>query len=235
MTQSEELFARARRLIPGGVNSPVRAFKAVGGTPLFIRKAEGARLWDADGKGYIDYVGSWGPMILGHAWPPVVEAIAEAARARHLLRRALRARGRAGRARGAHGALHREGPLRLLRHRGHDERAPARPRVHRPPEDPEVRRLLPRPRRRPARRGAARASRPSASPARAGVPEGTVADTLVAPYNDLAAVERGDRRARRRPRGGDRRAGGRQHGLRRPARRLPRRPARPARARRARC
>src|SRR5687767_4541318 len=79
MTQSEELFARAQRLIPGGVNSPVRAFKAVGGTPLFIRKAEGARVWDADGRDYIDYVGSWGPMILGHAFPPVVQAVQQAA------------------------------------------------------------------------------------------------------------------------------------------------------------
>ena len=79
MTQSEELFARALQLIPGGVNSPVRAFQAVGGTPLFLRKAEGARVWDADGNSYIDYVGSWGPMILGHAYPPVVEAIRQAA------------------------------------------------------------------------------------------------------------------------------------------------------------
>ncbi len=79
MTQSEELFARAQKLIPGGVNSPVRAFRAVGGTPLFIRKAEGARIWDADGNAYIDYVGSWGPMILGHAHPPIIEAIQRAA------------------------------------------------------------------------------------------------------------------------------------------------------------
>jgi glutamate-1-semialdehyde 2,1-aminomutase len=79
LTQSEELFARAQRSIPGGVNSPVRAFKAVGGTPLFIRKAEGARIWDADGRSYLDYVGSWGPMILGHALPAVVEAVAQAA------------------------------------------------------------------------------------------------------------------------------------------------------------
>jgi glutamate-1-semialdehyde 2,1-aminomutase len=79
MTQSEELLARAQRLIPGGVNSPVRAFKAVGGTPLFIRKAEGARMWDADGRGYIDYMGSWGPLILGHAHPSVIEAITLAA------------------------------------------------------------------------------------------------------------------------------------------------------------
>ncbi len=79
MGQSEELFARALKLIPGGVNSPVRAFKAVGGTPRFIRKAEGSRLWDADGKAYIDYVGSWGPMILGHAYPPIVDAVQKAA------------------------------------------------------------------------------------------------------------------------------------------------------------
>jgi glutamate-1-semialdehyde 2,1-aminomutase len=79
MSQSEELFARAQRLMPGGVSSPVRAFKAVGGTPLFIRKAEGSRVWDADGKAYIDYLGSWGPMILGHAHPGVVEAVQQAA------------------------------------------------------------------------------------------------------------------------------------------------------------
>jgi glutamate-1-semialdehyde 2,1-aminomutase len=79
MSQSEELFERARRLIPGGVNSPVRAFRAVGGTPLFIRRAEGARVWDADGGGYVDYLGSWGPMIHGHAFPPVVEAVRRAA------------------------------------------------------------------------------------------------------------------------------------------------------------
>lgn len=75
MTQSEDLFARAQKVIPGGVNSPVRAFRAVGGTPLFMSRAEGARIVDADGRSYIDYVGSWGPMILGHAHPEVVEAV----------------------------------------------------------------------------------------------------------------------------------------------------------------
>ncbi|MCM2257784.1 MAG: glutamate-1-semialdehyde 2,1-aminomutase [Vicinamibacteria bacterium] len=79
MTRSEELFARAQKVIPGGVNSPVRAFKAVGGTPRFVERAEGCRFRDADGKWYIDYVGSWGPMIHGHAWPPVIEAITKAA------------------------------------------------------------------------------------------------------------------------------------------------------------
>jgi glutamate-1-semialdehyde 2,1-aminomutase len=78
--KSESLFERARRLIPGGVNSPVRAFGSVGGTPRFIAKAKGSRLWDVDGNEYIDAVGSWGPMILGHAHPAVLEAIGQAAR-----------------------------------------------------------------------------------------------------------------------------------------------------------
>ncbi|MDP3605306.1 MAG: aminotransferase class III-fold pyridoxal phosphate-dependent enzyme, partial [Polaromonas sp.] len=72
------LFERARALIPGGVNSPVRAFKAVGGTPRFVQRAQGAWFWDADGKRYIDYIGSWGPMILGHGHPAVVEAVQKA-------------------------------------------------------------------------------------------------------------------------------------------------------------
>src|SRR5436190_11947714 len=71
---NEELFARAEKVIPGGVNSPVRAFRAVGGDPLFIARAEGAHLYDVDGNRYLDYVGSWGPMILGHAEPNVVAA-----------------------------------------------------------------------------------------------------------------------------------------------------------------
>jgi glutamate-1-semialdehyde 2,1-aminomutase len=76
---SEKLFDRAQQFIPGGVNSPARAFKSVGGTPVFIEKAKGSILTDADGKEYIDYVGSWGPMILGHAFPPVIKAVQEAA------------------------------------------------------------------------------------------------------------------------------------------------------------
>lgn len=74
-----ELFDAANQHIPGGVNSPVRAFKGVGGTPVFIQKAKGAYLWDAEGKQYIDYVGSWGPMILGHAHPDIVKAVQLAA------------------------------------------------------------------------------------------------------------------------------------------------------------
>ncbi len=76
--RSRELYRRAVELMPGGVNSPVRAFKSVGGDPLFIREARGSHLLDVDGNDYLDYVGSWGPMILGHAHPQVVEAVREA-------------------------------------------------------------------------------------------------------------------------------------------------------------
>ena len=79
MTRSHDLFTAAQQLIPGGVNSPVRAFRGVGGDPVFVERAEGAYLIDADGKRYIDYVGSWGPMIVGHAQPDVVRAVQEAA------------------------------------------------------------------------------------------------------------------------------------------------------------
>jgi glutamate-1-semialdehyde 2,1-aminomutase len=77
--KNDDLFHRAQQRIPGGVNSPVRAFRAVGGTPLFFERAAGAHLWDADGKRYVDYVGSWGPMVAGHTHPAVVEAVREAA------------------------------------------------------------------------------------------------------------------------------------------------------------
>jgi len=79
MTSNQELFERAQRVIPGGVNSPVRAFRAVGGTPRFIQRGEGAYIYDAEGKRYIDYIGSWGPMILGHGHPAVLEAVQKAA------------------------------------------------------------------------------------------------------------------------------------------------------------
>lgn len=80
MTTNHELFARARQLLPGGVNSPVRAFKSVGGEPFFTARADGAYLWDVEGKRYIDYVGSWGPMIVGHNHPAVREAVERAVR-----------------------------------------------------------------------------------------------------------------------------------------------------------
>ena len=78
-SESHRLLADAVRRLPGGVNSPVRSFRGVGGEPFFVARAEGARLWDVDGRAYIDLVGSWGPLILGHAPPVVVEAVAAAA------------------------------------------------------------------------------------------------------------------------------------------------------------
>ncbi len=77
-SRNQALFERAKKLIPGGVNSPVRAFKAVGGTPRFVQRAKGAYFWDADGQRYIDYIGSWGPMILGHGHPAVLESVQQA-------------------------------------------------------------------------------------------------------------------------------------------------------------
>jgi glutamate-1-semialdehyde 2,1-aminomutase len=77
--RNQQLFDRAQRLIPAGVNSPVRAFRAVGGTPPFLERASGAHLWDAEGRRYIDYLGSWGPMVVGHTHPVVVQAVQQAA------------------------------------------------------------------------------------------------------------------------------------------------------------
>ena len=78
--RSQQLFTEARRHIPGGVNSPVRAFRGVGGDPVFFARGQGPYLYDADGNEYVDYVGSWGPLLLGHAHPEVLAAIEEAAR-----------------------------------------------------------------------------------------------------------------------------------------------------------
>src|SRR5688572_7563613 len=78
MKRSQKLFERAQRAIPAGVNSPVRAFRSVGGTPPFIQRGKGARIWDVDGRAYIDYVGSWGPLVVGHAHPAVVRAVKQA-------------------------------------------------------------------------------------------------------------------------------------------------------------
>jgi glutamate-1-semialdehyde 2,1-aminomutase len=78
-TNNQILFEKSQKLIPGGVNSPVRAFRSVGGTPIFFKKGLGSKLWDADGKEYIDYINSWGPMILGHAQPDVIAAVQQAA------------------------------------------------------------------------------------------------------------------------------------------------------------
>src|SRR5437763_3658946 len=80
LARSHLLFEEAQTLLPGGVNSPVRAFHGVGGNPVFIDHASGPHLYDADGNRYLDYVQSWGPMILGHCYPPVVEAVVEASK-----------------------------------------------------------------------------------------------------------------------------------------------------------
>jgi glutamate-1-semialdehyde 2,1-aminomutase len=78
MTKSEAAFERALKVIPGGVNSPVRAYRGVGGTPPFIARGEGSHIFDIDGNEYIDYVGSWGPLLLGHRHPAIVEAVRQA-------------------------------------------------------------------------------------------------------------------------------------------------------------
>jgi len=188
LTQSEELFARACRLIPGGVNSPVRAFKAVGGTPLFIRKAEGSRIWDVDGNAYIDYVGSWGPMILGHAHPPIIDAIKKAADR--------------GTSYGAPCAAEVELAERVIRH------VPSCERIRFVSSGTEATMSALRVARGFTGRrkilkfegcyhghadgllvAAGSGVATLGIPGSPGVPEGTVADTLVAPFNDVAAVE----------------------------------------------
>src|SRR5437899_5398294 len=78
-SKSEHLFAEALKYIPGGVHSPVRAFRAVGGQPFFVNRAKGAHVWDVDGNDYVDYVGTWGPAILGHAHPKIIQAVQRAA------------------------------------------------------------------------------------------------------------------------------------------------------------
>jgi glutamate-1-semialdehyde 2,1-aminomutase len=187
MTRSEELFSRAKAVIPGGVSSPVRAFKAVGGSPLFVARAEGPRFWDADGRAFVDYVGSWGPMILGHAHPAVVEAVREAA-------------GR-GTSYGAPCAGEVELAERIVRH------VPSVEKVRFVSSGTEATMSALRVARGFTGRrkilkfdgcyhGHADALLVAAGsgvatlgiPGSPGVPEGTVADTLVAPFNDVAAV-----------------------------------------------
>jgi glutamate-1-semialdehyde 2,1-aminomutase len=189
MTRSEELFERARAVIPGGVSSPVRAFKAVGGTPLFVARAAGARFEDADGRSFIDYVGSWGPMILGHAHPAVLEAVRDAA-------------GR-GTSFGAPCAPEVELAERVVRH------VPSVETVRFVSSGTEATMSALRVARGFTGRrkilkcdgcyhGHADSLLVSAGsgvatlgiPGSPGVPEGTVADTLVVPFNDVAAVER---------------------------------------------
>ncbi len=188
MGRSQELFARAKVVIPGGVSSPVRAFKAVGGQPLFIARAAGAHVVDADGRSYVDYVGSWGPMILGHAHPAVLEAIRSAAA--H------------GTSFGAPCALEVELAERVVRH------VPSLEKVRFVSSGTEATMSALRVARGFTGRrkilkfdgcyhGHADSLLVAAGsgvatlgiPGSPGVPEGTVADTLVAPFNDVAAFE----------------------------------------------
>jgi glutamate-1-semialdehyde 2,1-aminomutase len=188
MSRSQALFDRARAVIPGGVSSPVRAFKAVGGTPLFIARAQGARVFDEDGRSYIDYVGSWGPMILGHAPSKVLHAIAAAA-----------ARGTSF---GAPTRLEVELAERVVRH------VPSAEKVRFVSSGTEATMSALRVARGFTGRrkilkfdgcyhGHADALLVSAGsgvatlgiPGSPGVPEGTVADTIVVPFNSVEAVE----------------------------------------------
>ena len=186
--RSDELFARARAVIPGGVSSPARAFKAVGGTPLFVARAEGARFWDEDGRAYVDYVGSWGPMIVGHSHPDVLAAV--------------RAAAERGTSYGAPCAAEVELAERIVR------LVPSIEKVRFVSSGTEATMSALRVARGFTGRrkilkfdgcyhGHADALLVSAGsgvatlgiPGSPGVPEGTVADTLVAPFNDAAAVE----------------------------------------------
>ena len=128
---SEKLFAAASRILPGGVDSPVRAFKAVGATPLFIERGRGAYIEDADGHTYIDYVMSWGPLIHGHAPKGLVKALAAAAARGTSFGAPTAARDQAGAAVSRADAVDGAGAVRQLGHRGDDERGAGGARVHR--------------------------------------------------------------------------------------------------------
>ena len=184
--RSHELFARAQRLMPGGVNSPVSAFKSVGGEPFFVERAQGAHLIDVDGNRYIDYVGSWGPMIVGHNHPDVLEAVIQAAQ-RIVLRHAQPAGSEDGRNHRPAGAGLRDGPHGQLGYRSDAVGDPACAWLHRPVTHRQVRRLLPRPWRQfPGESRQRRADfRRARFPGRAKA----LADlTLTLPYNDFDAA-----------------------------------------------
>ena len=132
MSRSQELFEQALYHIPGGVNSPVRAFHGVGGDPIFIDRAAGAYFYDPDGNRYIDYVGSWGPMVLGHAHPEVISAVQKVVQKGLSFGAPHSHRDRDGQQGLRAGAFSGSGTHGQLRHRGHHERHPPGPRLYRP-------------------------------------------------------------------------------------------------------
>ena len=144
--KSATLFAKAKTLFPGGVNSPVRAFKAVGGTPHFIARASGARITDIDGNTFIDYVGSWGPMIHGHAPRGLAPALAKQAKLGTSFGAPSPLEVELAGLRAAARAVNRAGAVRELGHRSDDERARVARGRDRTREGREVRGLLSRPR-----------------------------------------------------------------------------------------
>ena len=115
--QSRKLQKRAEQLIPGGVNSPVRAFRSVGCDPLYIVRGQGSHIWDADGNEYVDYIGSWGPLILGHAAPAVIEAVIDGGAQGHQLRSVHSRRSRSRRTGDFRVSAHAKSSLRQFRHR----------------------------------------------------------------------------------------------------------------------
>ena len=134
IAHSEALYDRAKELMPGGVNSPVRAFQSVGGTPRFIQRAKDQYLYDEDGNVYIDYIGSWGPMILGHNPDIVLEAV------RNQLENGLSYGTGSGNGRtdSSDRSLRRNDAYGKLRHRGSDECCPCRKRIYRTGQDRQV-------------------------------------------------------------------------------------------------
>ncbi len=130
LERSISAFARARGIIAGGVNSPVRAFRAVGGSPVFMRSGSGASLCDIDGHEYIDYVLSWGPMLLGHAHPAVVKAVTQAAQRGSSFGTPTEAESEFGELIRSMMPGDRTHPLHIQRHRGNDERRTSSARNH---------------------------------------------------------------------------------------------------------
>ena len=132
ISRSKKLFSKAQKIIPGGVNSPVRAFRAVGGNPLFIRRGSGACIEDVDGARYIDYVCSWGPLILGHAHPAVVKAIQKTAASGTSFGAPTEIELEMAASYRKRFPVHQDGADGKFRHRGVHERNPPGPRFHGP-------------------------------------------------------------------------------------------------------